>query len=464
MQPKTGAFWQTLVVLVLFLASVGTLLFNSVTAFLLPGREQSIRDRLRVATLKLVQAAQSEGNLVPARGKSPATGPNRRLEQLVEGVLRDYPGVEGGFYVNHERDEFAGYAFPTGPRDGPHRARRDPPPREEPYIRLQARQSASQNEGDVIVQSLDVGPSRVVVTTSPVGESRPAQLVAWLMYRVTGPEQQRAQVYRYQLSTLLALGGILSALALTWNLGRTLRRERTDRERLRDELRRSEHLASLGILLAQVAHEVRNPLAGIRSTVQLWQRLPQESRTPESLQAVIQAVDRLDALVSQLLYFSRSENTSREALDLNAVVREALELLRAQAAQQNVRVDVELAVQLPLIRGSAPALRQVVLNLATNALQAMPRSGRLSCRTRHVVSDHTVQLEIADTGPGIDPAVRDRLFEPFFTTRPKGTGLGLALCREIVLRHDGTIELEPGELEAGKPSGTVCRVVFPVAE
>jgi two-component system sensor histidine kinase HydH len=457
---KIGTFWQTIVVWLLFLASVGTLLFNSFFAFLLPRQEQSVRDQLRAATSTLVQAAEPEIDQFSTSVKPLSQEANFRLETLTDSVLRNYPGVEGGFFVNQERDEFAGYAFPTGPGGGPHGPkRRDPPPREEPYIRLQARQSASQGEGSIIVQSLDVGPSRVVVTTSPVGGTRPAPLVVWMMYRVTGPESQLAQVARYRLSTFLALGGILAALGLTWNLQRTLRGERQDRERLRDELRRSEHLASLGMLLAKVAHEVRNPLAGIRSTAQLWKRLPEESRTPESLDAVVDAVDRINALVSQLLYFSRSETAARQSVDLNDVVREAFELLRAQAAQQNVRVDVDLEPDLPKIRGSAAGLRQVVLNLATNALQAMPQSGRLTCRTRHLASNHAVELEIADTGPGIDPEVRARLFEPFFTTRPQGTGLGLSLCREIVLQHNGTIDLIPAT-----PHGTVCRVVFPVEE
>jgi signal transduction histidine kinase len=454
-RPATSTFWQTAIVWLLFLASVGTLLVNSVIAFMLPGQEQTVRRQLQEAALKLVDAAASAEN-VENGDRNISHAMNQRLEELTRGALQLYPGVEGGLYFDRPRDEFAGYAFPSEPNGHPHIARRDPPPREEPYIRLQARQSATQEGGEPLVQSRDVGPSRVLVATAPVGTARPAPLVVWLMYRLTGPEQQHVQIRRYQVSTVLALGGIAAAMVLTWRLGRNLGREREARERLRDELRRSEHLASLGTLLAQVAHEVRNPLAGIRSTVQLWQRLPAESRTPESLAAVIAAVDRLDALLHQLLYFSRSENSDRQLVNLNGIVRDSLELLRAQAAQQNVTVDTDLDSNLPEIRGSAPALRRVSLNLATNALQSMPEGGRLICRTRRR-PDGSVELEIADTGTGIDPAIRARLFEPFFTTRPQGTGLGLALCREIILQHDGRIELEPAS-----PHGTVCRVAFPV--
>jgi signal transduction histidine kinase len=191
--------------------------------------------------------------------------------------------------------------------------------------------------------------------------------------------------------------------------------------------------------------------------VQLWQRIPDESLTPESMQAIVAAVDRLDALLSNLLQFSRSETTNHSSVDLNDVIRETVELLRAQAVQQHVLLELNLDSQLPRIQGSATALRQVVLNLTTNSLQAMPQSGRLTCRTRWSKANETVELEIADTGPGIDAAVRSRLFEPFFTTRAEGTGLGLALCREIVLQHGGRIELEPAE-----PHGTVCRVTFPI--
>jgi signal transduction histidine kinase len=182
----------------------------------------------------------------------------------------------------------------------------------------------------------------------------------------------------------------------------------------------------LGLLVAQVAHEIRNPLAGIYSTVQLWERLPDQARTPESMQSVKNAVGQLNTLLSKLLYFSKTDMNERGPVDLNRLVRETFELVRAQAAQQDVELRMELDSKLPSLSGSASALRQVVLNLSTNALQAMPGGGRLTCLTRSDSVRSQAVLEVIDTGSGIDPEIRARLFEPFFTTRPHGTGLGLA--------------------------------------
>src|SRR5581483_8138737 len=193
-----------------------------------------------------------------------------------------------------------------------------------------------EDPGRPLVQEYAVGPSRVLVCVEPVGPDRPAPAAAWVMVRMTGPAQLEQRVGHYQLSLALALGGIALALGLTVNLGRTLKRQRQDQDRLREDLRRAEHLAAVGKLLAGVAHEVRNPLAAIRSTVQLWQRLPDAARTPASLDAVIGAVDRLNGLVGRLLFFARADNAQREPVDLNQVVAETLELIQAQAAAQGV--------------------------------------------------------------------------------------------------------------------------------
>jgi signal transduction histidine kinase len=268
------------------------------------------------------------------------------------------------------------------------------------------------------------------------------------MYRLTKPEDLGSQVFRYQLSTGLALGGIALAVVLTANLARTLRHHRIDEERLRqeqeklrEELRRSEHLASLGKLLAGVAHEIRNPLAGIRSTVQLWERLPDTTRTPSSMNAVIQAVDRLNAIVTRLLYFARADGAERESVSINPMILETLELLSAQSSAQGVTLEHPLQDGLPAVLGSANALRQVFLNLATNALQAMPGGGCLRVGTRLLCEKHQVEICFVDTGTGITPEDLPHVFDPFYTTRPEGTGLGLALCQEIVQQHGGKIEL-----------------------
>jgi signal transduction histidine kinase len=324
------------------------------------------------------------------------------------------------------------------------------------YILEQVRDCLSLPVGSSpTVQVRDVDVSRVAIAAQPVGEHRPARLAAWVMTRITSPEQQRDRLQRYQASAGLALGGIgLSALLMV-NLARTLRRERQQRESLSEELRRSENLASLGRLLAGVAHEVRNPLAALRSTVQLWQRLPDRARTPESMDAVVRSVDRLNDLVSRLLYFARSGHDARSSVDLNSIVREALELTRAQADGQKVTLAAELDPNLPLLCGSAQALQQVVLNLTANALQSMPGGGRLDCTTRWLPTENEIELRVRDTGPGVPAEARARLFEPFFTTRAEGTGLGLALCREIVRQHGGRIDLADGD---GRGAEFVIRV------
>jgi signal transduction histidine kinase len=395
----------------------------------------------------------------PLAGKDPAQLEelHRTLVAITTQALANIPGVEGGFYLS-EVDRFSGYGFPTGGRDHPSEPNRtDPPPLESPLIRLQAQQSLSEDTALFTVR--DVGPSRVMVVTEAIGSVRPARAATWAMVRLTGPEQLASQLRGYQLSVGLALAGLTLALVLTFALTRSLAGQRAEQEALREELRRSEQLAALGKMLAGVAHEIRNPLAGIRSTVQLWQRMPDQTHVTGSINAVVQATERLNEILTQLLHFARMEHTERQPVQVNELVTETFKLLDAQATAQRVAVELDLEQGLSLVQGSPAALRQVLLNLATNALQAMPTGGHLHCRTRHLKPTQSLELMITDTGPGISPKDREHLFEPFFTTRPQGTGLGLALCREIVHQHGGTIEL----LDQSQP-GTTFRFFLPTAE
>jgi two-component system, NtrC family, sensor histidine kinase HydH len=496
MRFRFGLGWQLALVLALFVTSLAAMLFSSWTALDLPRREEQARDHVRDASRQLAGAAAEVADQ-PLPDDPPTVHElDRQLRSITDRILRDTPGLEGGFYLQHQdgRGHFLGSAFPSGagpeprreprpeppPRDigpeppdnfppdkrgPPGRHRRPPPPHDQPpppelppggpppkesrFILEQVKDCLTLPPGSPpSVQVRDVEPSRVAIAAEPIGDTRPARLAAWVMTRITSPEQQRDQLHRYQASAGLALGGFGLSAVLMGNLVRTLRRERQQRENLREELRRAENLASLGRLLAGVAHEVRNPLAALRSTVQLWQRLPDRARTPESMDAVVHSVDRLNDLVSRLLYFARSGHDARRSVDLNSLVREAIELMRAQADGQKVTLSADLDPNLPPLAGSAQALQQVVLNLTANALQAMPDGGRLEYRTRWLPGKDGAELRVRDTGPGVPADARARLFEPFFTTRAEGTGLGLALCREIVRQHGGSIELadtkEPG--------------------
>jgi len=489
--PRTWSIrLQTALVIALFLASLATVLFSTFQTLLLPQHEFEVRDRLRKASQRMADAAEPELASLQGGGGRPFEALNEKLRAISNQVLVDFPGVEGGFYLDAGSDRFTGYAFPTDQHDpvlpppgGPPPSRKlkpppngegpppprpgrgdDPPPKEKPFIRLQAQNSLTLDPGELQFDVRIVGPSRVAILTEPVGPDRPARLATWTMFRITKRENTVDQLRRFQVSTGLALGGIALAVVLTLNLGRTLKRQRLeqerlrlDQDRLREELRRSEHLAVLGKLLAGVAHEVRNPLAGIRSTVQLWERLPDMARSPDSIHTVIRAVDRLNEIVSRLLYFARVDNDERQHVSVNSVLTETLNLLEAQAASQSVAIERNLDPRLPSVSGSANALRQVFLNLATNALQAMPQGGRLRCSTRSLPQNHLIEIRFSDNGSGISPEDRKHLFEPFFTTRPDGTGLGLALCREIILQHSGQIESE-----AGGP-GATFKVVLPAA-
>lgn len=456
----------------LFVASLGVLVATAARVLLLPHRELEARDRLRAAAAELAAAAERPAAEVPAGVGPDRSLPDeydRQLAAVTAAVLDRYPGTEGGFYVNGGIDQFAGFAHPTEAtaaeravkpkKDAAGKSpvgRREPPPLETPSIRLQAKEALNRPAADPpLVEVRDVGPSRVAVATAAVGDRRPARLAAWVMVRLIDPAQQREELRGYVLAVALALGGMVVTLGLTAKLGRSLRHERERRERMADDLRKSEHLASLGRLLAGVAHEVRNPLAAIRSTVQLWERLPDQARTPASLAAVVAAVDRINGLVGRLLYFARSGHDDPRPVDVAAVAAETLELSRAQAESQGVVFDTDFAPDVPPVVAAPQALRQVVLNLVANALQAMPTGGRLVCRARRV--HDAVELSVTDTGPGIPPEIRTKLFEPFVTTRPDGTGLGLALCREIVAQQGGRIAFDPDPAV-----GATVRVTLPI--
>lgn len=225
----------------------------------------------------------------------------------------------------------------------------------------------------------------------------------------------------------------------------------THRRQLEEQLRLSEKMASLGVLAAGVAHEVNTPLTGISSYTQLLlEQLPDGSPERRMLEKIETQAFRAARIVNGLLHLSRSapvDDAERRIVDLNAVVGDVMALLEPQLEKARIRVRSDLQPGALPVLGFESKLQQVFLNLFINARDAMPRGGWLSVTTRGEGVDAVV--EVADTGTGIPPDVLERIYDPFFTTKPmgQGTGLGLAITYGIVREHEAAIHCQsaPGQ-------------------
>jgi signal transduction histidine kinase len=215
------------------------------------------------------------------------------------------------------------------------------------------------------------------------------------------------------------------------------------------QLSHSERLASLGILAAGVAHEINNPLASLLAGVEALRRRLSDGSEPCRSGEMARLLDimeretrRVREIADKLMLLARPESEGAGWLDLNRAVEDTAALLGYQMAVQSVRASLELKPGLPRVWGREGAMRSVCLNLMMNAIQAMPKGGVLTARTD--ARGPAAVLEVDDTGPGIPSEVRDRIWDPFFTTKPpgKGTGLGLSISQSIVARHGGTIRAE----------------------
>jgi two-component system, NtrC family, sensor histidine kinase HydH len=240
---------------------------------------------------------------------------------------------------------------------------------------------------------------------------------------------RRARLNMMVLFALL-VGGWVLALALY----RLTRRE----ERHVLEMARRESLAQLGEMGAMLAHEIRNPLAGIKGYAQVIEKKPQDERNGRFAGRIVVETRRLEALVSDLLDFARSEKETTCALDLGQIMSHAAELLQPEAGKSGISISCDCPEALQ-VTGNRDRLVQVLLNLGRNAIQAMPEGGTL--RLTAAARGRQVSIRVIDNGRGIAPEELPRIFEPFFTTKAKGTGLGLALCKKIVAEHGGSIEV-----------------------
>ncbi len=245
---------------------------------------------------------------------------------------------------------------------------------------------------------------------------------------------------------------------VTGVLGDKSRRERERTQQTSEELQRAyaelrqtfeqllqaERLTSLGELSAGIVHEVRNPLGAIKGAVEIIEdELPEDSPRREFADIAKREVDRLDRLVREFLCFARPPQLAKSPANLNDVVNSVRLLIEQNAVAQNVKIVSELDKESPLVTIDSEQIKQVLLNLAINALQVMPEGGQLTFRTKNTNEFLTVQVE--DEGGGVDASIAQRIFDPFFTTKEKGVGLGLSVAYKIVAQHGGKLRIINGE-------------------
>ncbi len=242
-----------------------------------------------------------------------------------------------------------------------------------------------------------------------------------------------------------------------------LDRDVSERKKAEEALQRTEQMKMVGELATGLAHEIKNPLAGIKASMEV---LSNESTFSDEdrnvLLKVIEEIKRIEALLKELLSFARPPVPQFTDVDVNSVIEAVLVLLAQdkQFAQNNsngINIIRNFDKYLPEITADPMQLKQVILNLIMNSIDAMPEGGTLGVRSYFDREAHSIHIEVSDTGKGIEEKMIDKIFQPFFTTKPKGTGLGLAITKRLVDEHNGRLSVVncPG-------GGTIIRVSLPL--
>lgn len=213
----------------------------------------------------------------------------------------------------------------------------------------------------------------------------------------------------------------------------------TELSQLRAEMGNMERLSLVGQMAASITHEIRNPMAVVRGFIQLMQR-----KSPEHLNdyyaIVMEELDRANMIINDFLSLAQNRIVEKEFMHLHDIISNISPLLWADANMRGQEIHLQLADDVPKLLINSKEMKQLLLNLARNGMESMEQKGLLTIETR--VNEGAVELLVHDNGPGISVAVQERMFEPFYTTKAKGTGLGLPLCLSIVERHGGVIRIE----------------------
>lgn len=257
---------------------------------------------------------------------------------------------------------------------------------------------------------------------------------------------------------MLAVGGLVGYFLYSYPVSlvrlaeQAVKQHAAEARRQADsEVARLERLSLIGQMAASIGHEVRNPLTTVKGYLQLFARRKGNADNSHQLQLMLDELDRANAIISEFLSLASNKAVQKADVNLNHIVEALFPLIQSDALLRNQYVLLEQR-PLPDIFADEKELRQLILNITRNGLEAMDKGGRLTIRTYQ--DGETVVLAIADQGTGIEPAVLDKLGTPFVTTKEAGTGLGLAISYSIAHRQEATIEFTSG------PEGTTCIIRF----
>ena len=391
----------------------------------------------------------------------PAEAKDISLRAITQTVLRSYQGVEGGFYEN---SDFLGYAYPTHDTGS---AKTDVPSAEREIIVALARESL---KTDHLVQKVVHGKTDLLVLGAYANKKQ--AVVTWAMKRLAGRGapgmgQRELLLAILVIAALISTAGTLatglslargvaqikSGLATLeqsfdfrlpersdelGQISRSINQMATVRRKLEEEVRREDRLRALGRLAAGLAHEIRNPLNSIRLTVQLLEhRLNSNSIRREDLQTVRSEVDRLSTLLNDLLDLQRTRQPHPQVQPVSPVIEHCVSLMEKQAEMQNTRVCLEVRDKELRACFDSQQLTQAMVNLLLNALEASSEGGTVNITAFE--KNGAVAVQVRDEGPGLDAEQLEHLFEPFYTTKPGGTGLGLAVSRELMRGQGGDL-------------------------
>lgn len=468
---RSALAWVWVLILIMSIA-IGAILIGLVRQGV-SGQLEEAAARTRAACAAIKDRYDrffSELNRPPAPSSADLT--RREMIFLLEVVLADFEGMEGGIW--NPRDGFAGYAYPTYQGSGP---KRDVPEAERRRIAdladkvsRQGVKETQRSEGRREALILHGCP-----LTSPNGD------VAWTMTRVS-VESAAANVNLRIGLAILFLFAVLSGGWLWWlrrrwsshlhqleqaiaaspleqlphlqetgekdldrivtalnQLSRRLTAARDETAQLSQKLARTDRLAALGRMTAALAHEIRNPIAAMRLKAE--NALTQSAEKQElALKAVLQQVQRLDGLLQRLMAIIQPVVLDPQPVSLRAWLEERVAQHQEQADRLGIRLCADAPDDLAIFDSNGMA--RALDNLVLNALAHTPPAGQVDLSIQ--VCDGKIRFSVEDSGPGVPEGERERIFEPFMTTRADGTGLGLAIVREIAEAQNGTVRCEPG--------------------